>query len=356
MSASSLRVNDVVLVEAGEYIPSDGEVIEGVASVDESAVTGESAPVIRESGGDRSSVTGGTRVLSDWILVRVTTNPGETFLDQMISLVEGAKRQKTPNEIALDILLAALTIHRNTEYATAEGLWRSALERWPSALAHRNLATSLRQLGRGNEAIEHLRATLTEHPEMRVAVGQTLFEQGRFDEAVTELRTFLDRTAVPGTNDEANARVVAATSLERMGRSAEARDMLQELIARRPDYAPAYLAIGDVHFRRSEFADAQRAYRQYLTYEPGHEGALTNLGISALNAGQLDEGIKALQRVVDARPQLASAHRNLAIALANAGRIDQAIGHVKEAARLAPADAAIRELSQQLQAAKPVNP
>jgi K+-transporting ATPase ATPase B chain len=100
----------VVLVEAGDYLPSDGEVIEGVASVDESAITGESAPVIRESGGDRSAVTGGTRVLSDWLIVRITASPGETFLDRMIGMVEGAKRQKTPNEIALDILLAALTI------------------------------------------------------------------------------------------------------------------------------------------------------------------------------------------------------------------------------------------------------
>lgn len=110
VAASALRKGDVVLVEAGDYVPADGEVIEGVASVDESAITGESAPVIRESGGDRSSVTGGTRVLSDWLVVRVTANPGETFLDRMISLVEGAKRQKTPNEIALDILLAAMTI------------------------------------------------------------------------------------------------------------------------------------------------------------------------------------------------------------------------------------------------------
>jgi K+-transporting ATPase ATPase B chain len=109
-SASALRRGDVVLVEAGDFIPADGEVLEGVASVDESAVTGESAPVIRESGGDRSSVTGGTRVLSDWLIVRITANPGETFLDRMIALVEGAKRQKTPNEIALDILLAAMTI------------------------------------------------------------------------------------------------------------------------------------------------------------------------------------------------------------------------------------------------------
>jgi len=110
LDASLLRKGDIVLVEAGDFIPADGEVIEGIASVNESAITGESAPVIRESGGDRSSVTGGTVVLSDWLVVRVTANPGETFLDRMISLVEGAKRQKTPNEIALDILLAAMTI------------------------------------------------------------------------------------------------------------------------------------------------------------------------------------------------------------------------------------------------------
>jgi len=108
--ATDLRKGDVVLIAAHEFIPADGEVIEGVASVDESAITGESAPVIRESGGDFSSVTGGTRVLSDWIIVRVTVNPGETFVDRMIAMVENAKRQKTPNEIALTILLVALTI------------------------------------------------------------------------------------------------------------------------------------------------------------------------------------------------------------------------------------------------------
>jgi K+-transporting ATPase ATPase B chain len=109
-AASTLRAGDWVLVEAGDFIPADGTVIEGVASVDESAVTGESAPVIREAGGDFSSVTGGTRVLSDWIVVRVTANPGESFLDRMIGMVEGAKRQKTPNEIALTILLVAMTL------------------------------------------------------------------------------------------------------------------------------------------------------------------------------------------------------------------------------------------------------
>ncbi|MBU9445396.1 potassium-transporting ATPase subunit KdpB [Burkholderia multivorans] len=109
-TASDLRKGDVVLVEAGDVIPADGEVVDGVASVDESAITGESAPVIRESGGDFSSVTGGTRVLSDWIVVKVTANPGEAFLDRMIAMVEGAKRKKTPNEVALTILLVALTI------------------------------------------------------------------------------------------------------------------------------------------------------------------------------------------------------------------------------------------------------
>ena len=110
VSGSELRRDDVVLVEAGDFIPGDGEVIEGVASVDESAITGESAPVIRASGGDFNAVTGGTRVLSDWLVVRITANPGETFLDRMIAMVEGAKRQKTPNEIALTILLVAMTL------------------------------------------------------------------------------------------------------------------------------------------------------------------------------------------------------------------------------------------------------
>lgn len=110
VSASILRKGDFVLIETGDLIPMDGEIIEGVASVDESAITGESAPVIRESGGDRSAVTGGTRVLSDWLIVRISSNPGETFLDHMIAMVEGAKRQKTPNEIALSILLAVFTL------------------------------------------------------------------------------------------------------------------------------------------------------------------------------------------------------------------------------------------------------
>jgi potassium-transporting ATPase ATP-binding subunit len=109
-NASALRKGDIVLVEAGEFIPSDGTIVDGIASVDESAITGESAPVIRESGGDRSGVTGGTKVLSDWLVIEISANPGETFLDRMIEMVEGAKRQKTPNELALGVLLAVFTI------------------------------------------------------------------------------------------------------------------------------------------------------------------------------------------------------------------------------------------------------
>src|SRR6202451_2143457 len=110
VAANELKVNDRFICETGEFIPADGEIVEGIATVDESAITGESAPVIREAGGDRSAVTGGTRVLSDQIKCKITSNPGETFLDRMIALVEGAERQKTPNEIALNILLAGLTI------------------------------------------------------------------------------------------------------------------------------------------------------------------------------------------------------------------------------------------------------
>ena len=110
IEAVALKLGDVVVCEAGDTIPGDGDVIEGIASVDESAITGESAPVIRESGGDRSAVTGGTKVLSDRIVIKITQKPGESFIDRMIALVEGANRQKTPNEIALNILLASLTI------------------------------------------------------------------------------------------------------------------------------------------------------------------------------------------------------------------------------------------------------
>src|SRR5512135_2512435 len=110
VSSTELKKGDLYLVEAGDLLPADGEIVVGIASVDESAVTGESAPVVREAGGDRSAVTGGTRLLSDWLIIRVSADPGEGFLDRMISLVEGAKRQKTPNEIALDILLAGFTI------------------------------------------------------------------------------------------------------------------------------------------------------------------------------------------------------------------------------------------------------
>ena len=129
VAGSALRAGDVVVCDAGDLIPGDGEVIEGIATVDESVITGESAPVIRESGGDRSAVTGGTKVLSDQIKIKITSNPGETFLDRMIALVEGAQRQKTPNEIALNILIAGLDADlpaRGDHAAAVLGLQRRA--------------------------------------------------------------------------------------------------------------------------------------------------------------------------------------------------------------------------------------
>jgi tetratricopeptide (TPR) repeat protein len=245
-------------------------------------------------------------------------------------------------------------MQRNSEYATGEGLWRATLDRWPSVIAHRNLATSLLQTGHGREAIEQLRLVAGERPKERYALGLTLFEQGRFNDALVELRAFLDRSAVAGSDAEANARVVAAISLDRLGRAHDAQDLLQELLRRRSDYAPAHLAIGDVYLHVGAFADAQQSYRRYLMSEPADEGALTNLGIAAIKAGDLEETIRVLQRVVDAQPQHASAHRNLAVALHGAGRVDEAIAHVEEAARLAPADAATQELAQRLRTGRSV--
>jgi K+-transporting ATPase ATPase B chain len=129
VSAANLRKDDLVVVEAGDFVPGDGQVVHGIASVDESAITGESAPVIRESGGDCDAVTGGTRVLSDWLVVRITANAGESFIDRMVSLVEGAKRQKTPNEIALSILLAALTVVFLLTIATLQPFSQYSVER-----------------------------------------------------------------------------------------------------------------------------------------------------------------------------------------------------------------------------------
>jgi len=153
IASSLLRADDVVRVVAGQMIPGDGEVIEGVASVDESAITGESAPVIREAGGDRSAVTGGTRVLSDQITVRITSNPGETFLDRMIALVEGAERQKTPNEIALNILLAAGSRHPATLRCllrcSADSLRAHLAARLPYPHHDRRLALGYRHCGNG---------------------------------------------------------------------------------------------------------------------------------------------------------------------------------------------------------------
>ena len=248
----------------------------------------------------------------------------------------------------LCVSLGALTMYRNAEYASAEVLWQTALERWPSAMAHRNLATSLRQVGRREEAIAHLRATFTDHPEARYIVGVELSEMGRFDESIAELQHFLDTAAVPGSDTEANARFAVGLALAKTGRSGEAAQELTGLLTNRPDYADAHLALADVQLERKQFTDAVQSYRRYLALAPRHVGAWTNLGVAAISAGQIEAGINALQRAVELEPKSASARVNLASALADSGRFNEAIQHAEQATRLAPENPKARELYDRL--------
>jgi tetratricopeptide (TPR) repeat protein len=243
----------------------------------------------------------------------------------------------------LCVALSVLTIRRNAEYASAETLWRSTLDRWPSAIAHRNLATVLRQAGKRDEALQHIRATLTEHPEARYLLGLELFEMQRYEESVTELTRFLETAAAPGSDAEANARLVVGRALAALGRSAEAAQQLARVAADRPD-SEAQLALGDVHLSRQEFDAALRAYRRYVASFPRQPGAWTNLGIAALATGHVEDAIDAFQHVFELQPATAVAHRNLASALGEGGRIGEAIAHAAKAVQMAPADERAREL------------
>jgi tetratricopeptide (TPR) repeat protein len=244
--------------------------------------------------------------------------------------------------------LAMTTIRRNREYASPEILWRTSLERWPSSVAHRNLATSLRHAGKRDEALEHLRATVVDHPEVRYIIGLELFEMGRYEESRKELTAFLDATAVSGSDVEANARLVLGRVLTSLGRSTDAFEELTRAAADRPDDPAVQLALADVQLARQDFEAALAVYRRYVAAVPRDAGAWTNLGIAALATGRSDEGIDALRRAVALQPQAARSHVNLASALADAGRMGEATSHAAEAARLAPANAKARELYGQL--------
>jgi protein O-mannosyl-transferase len=243
----------------------------------------------------------------------------------------------------LCVALGFLTVRRNAEYASAEVLWRSVLDRWPSAVAHRNLATVLRNAGRREEAVQHLRATLADHPEARYLIGLELFEMERHSESLTELTRFLETSAVAGSDVEANARLVIGRSLAALGRSAEAVQQLARVAADRPTSA-AQLALADVLLGRQEFEPALKAYRQYVAASPRRAGAWTNLGIAALATGHVTEAIDAFQRAVELEGPSTRSHINLATALAEGGRIAEATDHAAQAAQLAPADEKARDL------------
>ena len=240
--------------------------------------------------------------------------------------------------------LVTLTVRRNREYASPEVLWRTSLERWPSSIAHRNLATALKHAGKRDEALEHLRATLADHPEVRYIIGLELFEMGRYDESRKELSTFLDSTAVSDPDVEANARLVLGRILGSLGRSREALEELTGLVTERPDDWAAQLALADLRLAGRDFEAALTGYRRYVAADPRHAGAWTNLGLAALATGRTDEGLDALQRALTLEPMNAVNHVNLASALADAGRLEEATSHAGEAARLAPANANAREL------------
>jgi tetratricopeptide (TPR) repeat protein len=245
---------------------------------------------------------------------------------------------------ALAIGLGVLTIRRNSEYASAEALWRATLERWPSAIAHRNLATALRQVGKREEALEHLRATVTDHPEVHYILGLELFEMGRWNEALVELTTFLEGDAISSPDVEANARVVRGRTLAGLGRPTDAAQEVAGVVAKRPDDMDAQLALADVQLAGKEFGPALTTYRRYVSHTPGHVGAWTNLGIAAFSLGQVDEAIAAFQRAAELQPENASIHKNLAGALAESGRLSEATSHAADAARLNPGDSKAREL------------
>ena len=209
------------------------------------------------------------------------------------------------------------------------------------------MATVLRNAGKREEAVQHLRATLADHPEARYLIGLELFEMGRYSDSLTELTRFLETAGVPGSDVEANARLVIGRSLAVLGRSAEAAQQLARVAADRPASA-AQLALADVLLARQEFDSALSAYRQYVAAFPRHAGAWTNLGIAALATGHVTEAIDAFQRAVELEGPGAKSHINLATALAEGGRIAEATDHAAKAAQLAPGDEKARDLYARL--------
>ncbi|WP_119422441.1 potassium-transporting ATPase subunit KdpB [Desertibaculum subflavum] len=278
--ALELREGDVVLVEAGDVIPADGDVIEGVASVDESAITGESAPVIRESGGDRSAVTGGTRVLSDWIKVRVTAAPGGGFLDRMIALVEGAERQKTPNEIALAILLAAMTIIFLVATVTIEGFALHAGATVPVAILSALLVTLI------PTTIGGLLSAIGIAGMDRLVQFNVLAKSGRAVEAAGDVDTLLlDKTGTITLGNRMAAEIVPASGI------AERELAEAALLASLADETPEGRSIvALIHERHGVTADA--AGGSFVPFTAQSRMSGIDIGTRQIRKGAVD-AIKA---------------------------------------------------------------
>jgi tetratricopeptide (TPR) repeat protein len=246
--------------------------------------------------------------------------------------------------VVVSVALGITTAAQNRDYQVEEQLWRTSVERWPSAIAHRNLATVLKHAGKRDEVIPELRAAMRDHPEVRYAVGVELLEQGRADEAIPELRRVIDEYRSSQPAFAQTARLALAQALTRIGEHSEAAAVFADALATEPSNADALRGRAFALFAAGRFAEAADAYRPVLRLSPDDVASLTNLGISQMQAGRFDEAVPVLQHAVDRQPTSAAAQLNLAAALFAAGRIGDAADAAGRAVKLEPDNEAAREL------------
>ena len=247
----------------------------------------------------------------------------------------------------VSIVLIALTSRRNSEYLTSEALWRSTVSNWPSAVAHRNFATSLKLAGKRDEALEHFRIAAQDRPEVRRIVGQELFELGRFDEAIDELRFFL-ATADPASDSARDVHLLLGRSLVALARTAEAANEFEAIVQARPNDVAALRALADARLDLREFDHAVETYRRYVGAQPNDTNAVINLGIALLSLGEMSQAVQTLSHATQLDPASQKAHLNLAVALAQQGALVDAAAHAARAVELAPNDGRARELLAQI--------
>jgi protein O-mannosyl-transferase len=224
--------------------------------------------------------------------------------------------------VALCVTLAARTLHRNAEYVSSVALWRTALESWPSAVAHRNLATALKIAGQPEEAVDHLRQTIGDHPEARYILGVELFELSRFDEAIRELEQFIRSS--PRDANIMTARQLVGRAFAARGMPAEAAEQFGRILEVEPTNASAQIGIADALLTQERYQEAVPAYRRYLAGQPDAVGALTNLGIALIATNDIDGALEVFRRAVELEPQNAAARENLANALRDREQIEEA--------------------------------